>query len=51
MYYGRFSVFSEDTANSVHSGTRRLSLMSGGVPVTQLDQEAPMEVSQLNLAS
>ena len=54
VYYGRFSVLSEDTANSVHSGTRRLSLMSGGVPVTQLDavspHEAPMEVSQFNLA-
>ena len=54
VYYGRFSVLSEDTANSVHSGTRRLSLMSGGVPVTQLDavspHEAPMEASQFNLA-
>ena len=54
VYCGRFSVLSEDTANSVHSGTRRLSLMFGGVPVTQLDavnpHEAPMEVSQFNLA-
>ena len=54
VYCGRFSVLSEDTANSVHSGTRQLSLMSGGLPVTQLDavspHEAPMEVSHFNLA-
>ena len=52
--YGRFSVLSEDTANSVHSGTRRLSLMYGGVPDTQLDEgsarEAPMDVFQFHLA-
>ena len=54
VYYGRFSVLSDDTANSVHLGTHRLSLMSGWVPVTQLDavspHEAPMDVSQFNLA-
>ena len=41
VYYGKFSVLSENTANSVHSGTRQLSLMSGGVPVTQLDAVSP----------
>ena len=47
-------VFGEDKPQFLFlSGTRRLSLMSGGVPVTQLDEvsprEAPMEVSQFNL--
>ena len=45
---------SEETANSVHSGTRQLSLMSGGVLVTQLDEasqrEAPVDIFQFNLA-
>ena len=53
--YGRFSVLSEDTASSGPLGTRRLGLMSGGVQVTQLDEdaserEAPMDVFHVNMA-